>query len=62
MRNNHLGYTIDKYLERKIEFWREIMSIYNWIQKTIFNTYEEWHMKSFLTNSNGFHLIGMTIR
>lgn len=59
MRNNHLGYTIDKYLERKIEFWREIMSIYNWIQKTIFNTYEEWHMKSPLTNSKGFHLIGI---
>lgn len=24
-----------------------------------FDTYEEWHMKSFLTNSNGFHLIGI---
>lgn len=35
------------------------MSIYNWIQKTLFDTYEEWHMKSFLTNSNGFHLIGI---
>lgn len=35
------------------------MSIYNWIQKTIFNTYEEWHMKSSLTNSKGFHLIGI---
>ena len=35
------------------------MSIYHWIQKKLFDTYEDWHMKSFLTNSNGFHLIGI---
>ena len=35
------------------------MSIYNWIQKIIFNTYEEWHMKSPIYDSNGFHIIGI---
>lgn len=35
------------------------MSIYNWIQKTIFDTYEEWHMKSPLYDCNGFHIIGI---
>ncbi|SDX34357.1 hypothetical protein SAMN05216495_1249 [Acidaminococcus fermentans] len=32
------------------------MSIYNWIQKTIFNIYEEWHMKNSNYNRNGFHI------
>ena len=35
------------------------MNIYNWIQKTIFNTYEEWHMKSPIYDCNGFHIIGI---
>lgn len=35
------------------------MSIYNWIQKTIFNIYEEWHMKSSNYDRNGFHIDGI---
>lgn len=35
------------------------MSIYNWIQKTIFNNYEEWHMKSSNYDRNGFHIDGI---
>ncbi len=35
------------------------MSIYNWIQKTIFNIYEEWHMKNPNYNRNGFHIDGI---
>ena len=35
------------------------MSIYNWIQNTIFNTYEEWHMKSPIYDRNGFHIVGI---
>ena len=35
------------------------MSIYNWIQKTIFATYKEWHMKSPIYDRNGFHIVGI---
>lgn len=35
------------------------MNIYNWIQKIIFNTYEEWHMKSPIYDRNGFHIVGI---
>lgn len=35
------------------------MGLYNLIQKTIFNTYEEWYMKSPLANRHGFHIIGI---
>jgi hypothetical protein len=35
------------------------MSIYNWIQKTIFNIYEEWHMKSSNYDRKGFHIDGI---
>lgn len=35
------------------------MSIYNWIQKTIFDTYEEWHMKSPIYDRNGFNIVGI---
>lgn len=36
-----------------------MMGLYNLIQKTIFNTYEEWYMKSPLSNRHGFHIIGI---
>ena len=35
------------------------MSIYNWIQKVFFETYEEWHMKAPNYDRNGFHIIGI---
>ena len=35
------------------------MSIYNWIQKVFFETYEEWHMKTPNYDRNGFHIIGI---
>ena len=35
------------------------MSIYNWIQKTFFDTYEEWHMKSPIYDRNGFNIVGV---
>lgn len=35
------------------------MSIYNWIQKIFFDTYEEWHMKSPIYDRNGFNIIGI---
>ena len=35
------------------------MSIYNWIQKVFFETYEEWHMKDPNYDRNGFHIIGI---
>lgn len=35
------------------------MGIYDWIQKTIFNTYEQWHMKSPIYNSKSFHIDGI---
>ena len=35
------------------------MSICNWIQKTIFATYKEWHMKSPIYDRNGFHIVGI---
>lgn len=35
------------------------MSLYNLIQEKIFNTYEEWHMKSPIYDSNGFNIIGI---
>ena len=35
------------------------MSIYNWIQKTVFNTYEEWLLKDPGNNSKGFHIDGI---
>lgn len=36
-----------------------IMSIYNWIMKVLFNTYEEWRMKNPTYNRNGFHIVGI---
>ena len=35
------------------------MSLYNLIQEKIFNTYEEWHMKSPIYDRNGFNIIGI---
>ena len=35
------------------------MSIYNWIMKTFFDTYEEWRMKNPTYNRNGFHIVGI---
>ena len=35
------------------------MSIYNWIQKVLFENYEEWHMKDPLYEGNGFHISGI---
>ena len=35
------------------------MSICNWIQKMIFATYKEWHMKSPIYDRNGFHIVGI---
>ena len=35
------------------------MVIYDWIQKTIFNTYEQWHMKSPIYNRKSFHIDGI---
>ena len=35
------------------------MSFYNLIQEKFFSTYEEWHMKSPLSNSGGFHIVGI---
>ena len=35
------------------------MGIYDWIQKTVFNTYEQWHMKSPIYNSKSFHIDGI---
>lgn len=35
------------------------MNIYNWIQKTLFSTYEEWYMKNPGHNSCGFHIDGI---
>ena len=37
------------------------MSIYNWIMKVFFDTYEEWRMKNPTYNRNGFHIVGMVI-
>lgn len=35
------------------------MSIYNWIMKVFFDTYEEWRMKNPTYNRNGFHIVGI---
>lgn len=35
------------------------MSLYNLIQEKIFNTYEEWYMKSPIYDRNGFNIIGI---
>lgn len=35
------------------------MSLYKLIQEKIFNTYEEWHMKSPIYDRNGFNIIGI---
>lgn len=35
------------------------MSLCKLIQEKIFNTYEEWHMKSPIYDSNGFNIIGI---
>lgn len=35
------------------------MSLYNLIQEKIFNTCEEWHMKSPIYDRNGFNIIGI---
>ena len=35
------------------------MSIYNWIQEKLFDTYEEWRMKSPDYNRNGFNIVGI---
>lgn len=35
------------------------MGIYDWIQKTFFSTYEQWHMKSPIYNSKSFHIDGI---
>lgn len=35
------------------------MSLYKLIQEKIFNTYEEWHMKSPIYDSNGFNILGI---
>lgn len=35
------------------------MSLYNLIQEKIFNTYEEWHMKSPIYDRNGYNIIGI---
>ena len=35
------------------------MSFYNWIQKVLFENYEEWHMKDPLYDGNGFHISGI---
>ena len=35
------------------------MSFYNWIQKKLFDNYEEWHLKSPDYNRNGFNIVGI---
>lgn len=35
------------------------MRLYNLIQEKIFHTYEEWHLRSNLFNSAGFHIVGI---
>ncbi|MGX7073449.1 DUF6630 family protein [Falseniella ignava] len=35
------------------------MNLYNLIQEKIFQTYEEWHMKNPIYDSNGFHIVGI---
>lgn len=35
------------------------MSVYNWIQKTIFDTYEQWRMKSPIYDRSGFNIIAI---
>lgn len=35
------------------------MSLCKLIQEKIFNTYEEWHMKSPIYDSNGFNILGI---
>ena len=35
------------------------MSIYNWMMKTFFDTYEEWKIKSSNYDGKGFHIIGI---
>ena len=37
------------------------MSIYNWIQKTVFNIYPDWHMTSPLFDRDGFHIDGINL-
>lgn len=37
------------------------MSVYHWIQRTIFNIYQDWHMKSPLFDRNGFHIDGINV-
>ena len=35
------------------------MGLYQWIQEKIFDTYETWRLKSSLSNSPGFHIVGI---
>lgn len=35
------------------------MRLYNLIQEKIFHTYAEWRLKSSLSNSTGFHIVGI---
>ena len=46
-------------LGTKNDYWGNMMSFYNFIQRILFNTYEEWYMKSPLSNHHGFHIVGI---
>ena len=35
------------------------MSFYNWIQEKLFDSYEEWRLKSPGSNGNGFNIVGI---